>query len=203
MSRARPPPGARRPVLLGLRPALGNGPRLLRALRHGARRQGPLLQSLWIPRRRLTIAFSLPVSYQSASLNSGARREPMGLAIVGRAAARSGDGFDGGCAAAAPARDRDAVRSHLRRTCRLQLRRRRSAPRRPALLATHARSRALSHVRLLLRERRIAVGAEFRSEIPATHPLRRVVRRRRIELVARELRWRQRKRHQSESAHRT
>jgi len=35
----------------------------------------------------------------------------MGLAIVGRAAARSGDGFDGGCAAAAPARDRDAVRS--------------------------------------------------------------------------------------------
>src|SRR5207249_9203719 len=162
MSRPRPSPGNRRPVLLRMRAASRLCARLLRALRHGARGPCPLLQSLWSPRRRLTIAFSPPVSYQSASPNSGARREPMGLAIVGRAAARGGDSVDGGCAAATPARDRNAVRSHLRRTCRLQLRRRRSAPRRPALLAHHARSRALSHVRLLLCERRLAVGAELR-----------------------------------------
>src|SRR6266446_10897761 len=109
MSRARCSPGDGSHLLLGLRQATRNGTGLLRALRHDARRRRPLLQSVWSPRRRLTIAFSPPVSYQSASLNSGARREPMGLAIVGRAAARSGDGVDGGCAAAAPARDREAV----------------------------------------------------------------------------------------------
>src|SRR5881227_403734 len=57
--------------------------------------------------------------------NSGARREPIGLAIVGRAAARGVDSVDGGCAAAVtPPRDRDEFRSHLRRSRRLQFRRR-------------------------------------------------------------------------------
>src|SRR5258705_10923869 len=130
------------------------------------------------------MAFSSPVSYQSASPNSGARREPMGLAIVGCAAAGGGDSIDGGCAAAAPARDRDTVRSLVRRPRRLQLRRRRPAPRRAAVLAAHARSRALSLVRLLPPERRVTVGAEFRPEVPAAHPLRPGVSRRRTELVA-------------------
>src|SRR6266853_6845326 len=122
MSRAWPPPGERRAVLLRLRQAPRSGSRLLRALRLDPRRRRPLLQSLRSPRRRLTLAFFSPVSYQSASPNSGARREPMGLAIVGCAAAGGGDSVDGGCAAAvAPACDRDTVRSLVRRPRRLQL----------------------------------------------------------------------------------
>src|SRR5258705_11274952 len=96
----------------------------------------------------------------------------MGLAIVGCAAAGGGDSIDGGCAAAAPARDRDTVRSLVRRPRRLQLRRRRPAPRRAAVLAAHARTSALSRIRLLPPERRRAVDAGIATQIPAAHPRR-------------------------------
>src|SRR5437773_353896 len=95
----------------------------LRALRLGTRRRCPLLQPLWSPRRRLTLAFSSPVSYQSASLNSGARREPMGFAGAGGAVADRVDGLHRGCAAPhSPPRDRQ-FRPLVWRTPRLQLRR--------------------------------------------------------------------------------
>src|SRR5258708_227476 len=97
-------------LLFRMRPALGLRPRLLRALRLDARRRRPLLQSLRSPRRRLTLAFSSPVSYQSASLNSGVRREPMGLAVGNRAAACGIDRLVGGCAAPATG-DRHAIGS--------------------------------------------------------------------------------------------
>src|SRR5712691_10507069 len=189
MSRARSSPGEWSGLLFRMRPAPRFRPRLLRALRLDAGGRSPLLQSLRSPRRRLTLAFSSPVSYQSASLNSGARREPMGLTVVGRPAAGGVDGFDSRCAAAhAPARDRGAVRSTLRRAHRLQLRRRRPAHRRSVVLADDAIARSLSVLRLLLPERRLAVGLELRSEVPAADPLRSVVRRRRIELVAHKFR---------------
>src|SRR5204862_5650496 len=110
-------------VLPPMRKTFRTSARLLRALRLGTRRRCPLLQSLWSPRRRLTLAFSSPISYQSASLNSGARREPMGFAGGGGAAADRVDGLHRGCAAPhSPPRDRQ-FRPLVWRTPRLQLRR--------------------------------------------------------------------------------
>src|SRR2546430_16117759 len=67
-------------------------------------------------------------------------------------------------------------------------------------LALYSGSRLLSHLRLLLCQRRIAVGPEFRPEIPAPDSLWRLVRRRRVELVTRQRRRGPRPRHPPQPA---
>jgi len=140
----------------------------------------PLLQSLWSPRRRLTLAFSPAVSYQSASLTLEARREPMGLAFGDRAAA-----------VALTASTADAQRRRRRAIVTqsgptygahvgLQFRCKQSAHRRTALLAVHAGPRALSDVRHYF----ISGGSLWALNFDLSTgrpPLRRVVRRRRTE----------------------
>src|SRR5882762_5355649 len=106
----------------------------------------------------------------------------MGFAGVGRSVAAGADGVERGCAAAAPARDRDQLWPHLWSAPRLQLRRRQAAARRAARLADDAGPRALSDLRLLLREPRLVLGTERRPEVSAPHALRRVVRGRGTEL---------------------
>src|SRR2546428_11627083 len=104
----------------------------------------------------------------------------MGLAVVGRVAPARIDDVHGGCAASPAPRHRGHLGSTLWGACRLQLRRGRAAPGRAALVADRAVARSLSYVRLLLRERRLALAAELRREVPAAPRLSGVVPGRRV-----------------------
>src|SRR5205814_7281688 len=150
--------------------------------------------------RLVALAFFSAFSYQSPSLNRGADRGQMGCAGLFHRVAIGRDHLRSRSAAPLPARECRNPRPTLWRAPRLQFRREEGTTRGAALLAHCPRARPVSELRLLLREQRIPVGAEFRRQISASYQLSRLVSGWRPELHTRELRRGERQQHQPQSA---
>src|SRR5205823_14274292 len=152
--------------------------------------------------RLLALAFLSAISYQSPSLNRGVDRGQMGCAGLFHRVAFGLDFLRSRSAAPLPARERHNPGPTLWCAPRVQFRCEEGAARGAALLADCPRARPVSELRLLLRERRIPVGPEFRREIPASYQLPRLVPGWRPELHTREFRPGEPQVHQSQSADR-